>query len=116
MNPQGCPQGSKVPEEVNRPRFRYEDYAFLATDVKPAHHGHPTTMTTRTLADALPGSGAVTTEIDRITLRCRAGTNHLRLAEDLLQPDGAPVVSAGQVERSRGDKEWAERQRSSRLA
>jgi len=39
----------------------------------PARPGRPTTMTLRTLADALPGRPGPYTEIDRVTLRRVAG-------------------------------------------
>ncbi len=69
----GYPSGTKVPEEIEWSQVRYDDYAFIAVDVKPAHPGKHTTFTVRTLADALPGSGEKYTEIDRITLRRKAG-------------------------------------------
>lgn len=69
----GYPQGTKVPEEVTWSQVRYDDYAFIAVDVEPARHGRHTTFTIRTLADALPGTNEPFTEIDRLTLRRRAG-------------------------------------------
>ncbi len=74
----GYPAGTKVPEEVNWSQVRYDDYAFIAVDVAPASLGRSTTMTIRTLADALPGTNAAYTEIDRITLRRVAGANAIR--------------------------------------
>ena len=82
VNASGYPQGTQVPEEVNWSQVRYDDYAFLAVDVHPAHHGTPTRMTIRTLADALPGSGAKFTEIDRITLKRMSGHCHLAVADE----------------------------------
>ena len=69
----GYPQGTKVAEEVSWSQVRYDDYAFIAVDVKPAVRGRATTFTIRTLADALPGSNAPYSEIDRLTLRRTAG-------------------------------------------
>jgi hypothetical protein len=68
-----APDGSKQPERVGWSRVRYDGYAFLAVDVVPARAGLPTTMTLRTLADALPGQSGPYTEIDRVTLRRIAG-------------------------------------------
>jgi hypothetical protein len=82
VNASGYPAGTKVAEEIDWSQVRYDDYAFLAVDVEPARHGHPTSMTIRTLADALPGSGAKFTEIDRITLRRTAGTCAVRAADE----------------------------------
>ncbi len=67
--------GSRQPETVEWSRVRYDGYAFLAVDVVPARAGRPTTMTLRTLADALPGSPGPYTEIDRVTLRRVAGAS-----------------------------------------
>ena len=69
--------GTKVPETVDWSQVRYDDYAFIAVDVVPAASGRPTTMTIRTLADSLPGTGAALTEIDRLTLRRTAGQNKI---------------------------------------
>ncbi len=77
INSSGYPAGTKVPEEVNWSQVRYDDYAFIAVDVVPARAGAPTTFTIRTLADALPGTNAAFTEIDRVTLRRRAGQNRV---------------------------------------
>jgi hypothetical protein len=79
LNSSGYPSGTKVPEEISWSQVRYDDYAFIAVDVKPATLGRHTTMTIRTLADALPGSSAKFTEIDRVTLRRRAGLGALTL-------------------------------------
>ena len=65
--------GTREPETVEWSRVRYDGYAFLAVDVVPAPPGRPTTMTLRTLADALPGRPGPYTEIDRVTLRRVAG-------------------------------------------
>jgi len=65
--------GTKAPETVAWSRVRYDGYAFLAVDVVPGRPGRPTTMTLRTLADALPGRPGPYTEIDRVTLRRVAG-------------------------------------------
>ncbi len=81
LNASGYPSGTKVAEEITWSQVRYDDYAFIAVDVKPARSGHPTTMTIRTLADALPGSGATLTEIDRITLRRTAGQGAIHHAD-----------------------------------
>jgi Calcineurin-like phosphoesterase len=67
------PDGSKEPETVAWSRTRYDGYAFLAVDVRPAGPGRTTTMTLRTLADAVPGRPEPYTEIDRVTLRRTAG-------------------------------------------
>ena len=67
--------GSKEPETVAWSRTRYDGYAFLAVDVRPAAPGRTTTMTLRTLADAVPGRPEPYTEIDRVTLRRTAGRN-----------------------------------------
>ena len=69
--------GSRQPETVEWSRVRYDGYAFLAVDVVPARPGRPTTMTLRTLADALPGSPGPYTEIDRVTLRRVAGASRI---------------------------------------
>ncbi len=73
INPSGYPSGTQVPETVDWSQVRYDDYAFIAVDVAPARCGKATTMTIRTLADSLPGTNAVLTEIDRLTLRRNAG-------------------------------------------
>jgi hypothetical protein len=65
--------GTMAPETVEWSRVRYDGYAFLAVDVTPARVGRPTTMTLRTLADALPGHPGPYTEIDRVTLTRTAG-------------------------------------------
>lgn len=70
---EGYPQGTKVPEVADWSQVRYDDYAFVAVDVVPARPGASTTFTIRTLADALPGSGERTTEIDRVTFERTAG-------------------------------------------
>ena len=67
------PDGTKEPETVAWSRTRYDGYAFLAVDVRPAAPGRTTTMTLRTLADAVPGRPEPYTEIDRVTLRRTAG-------------------------------------------
>jgi hypothetical protein len=82
VNTSGFPQGTQVPEQIDWSQVRYDDYAFLAVDVVPASPGRATTMTVRTLADALPGSGAKFTEIDRITLQRQAGRCALALTEE----------------------------------
>jgi hypothetical protein len=69
--------GTRAPETVAWSRVRYDGYAFLAVDVVPARPGRPTTMTLRTLADALPGRPGPYTEIDRITLRRVAGRSRI---------------------------------------
>jgi Calcineurin-like phosphoesterase len=61
--------GSKEPETVHWSRTRHDGYAFLAVDVRPAAPGRTTTMTLRTLADAVPGRPEPYTEIDRVVLR-----------------------------------------------
>jgi hypothetical protein len=73
VNNSGYPQGTKVPEAIDWSQVRYDDYAFIAVDVKPGRAGQKTTLTIRTLADALPGSGTPYTEIDRLTLERTAG-------------------------------------------
>ncbi|WP_375493851.1 purple acid phosphatase family protein [uncultured Jatrophihabitans sp.] len=78
VNSSGYLQGTKVREDIEWSQVRYDDYAFLAVDVEPAPKGRATTFTIRTLADALPGSNAPYTEIDRITLRRTAGEGKLR--------------------------------------
>ena len=45
--------------------------------VKPARVGHSTTMTIRTLADALPGRNEPYSEIDRVTLKRTAGKSRI---------------------------------------
>lgn len=69
----GYPTGTKVPEAVDWSQVRYDAYAFIAVDVKPAAPGRTTTFTIRTLADALPGTNEQYSEIDRITLKRTAG-------------------------------------------
>lgn len=78
VNASGYPAGTKVPEAIDWSQVRYDDYAFIAVDVKPARPGHRTTLTIRTLADALPGTGRQFTEIDRITLARTAGEGRIR--------------------------------------
>ena len=73
IKPAGHPAGSRIPESVDWSQVRYDDYAFIAVDVVPAAPGGRTTLTVRSLADALPGSGRPYTEIDRITLARTAG-------------------------------------------
>lgn len=75
----GFRQGTRVPEQVTWSQVRYDGYAYIAVDVVPAKRGTHTTMTIRTLADALPGSTSPFTEIDRITLRRMAGAVDLKL-------------------------------------
>ena len=65
--------GSRVPEVIDWSQVRYDDYAFIAVDVVPAAQGARTTLTVRSLADALPGTTQPYTEIDRITLSRTAG-------------------------------------------
>ncbi|MCW2142574.1 hypothetical protein BXY51_007164, partial [Actinoplanes cyaneus] len=66
----GAPTGLRVPEAVEWSQVRYDGYAFIAVDVVPPNRaGGETTLTVRTLAGALPGTGKPYTEIDRITLR-----------------------------------------------
>ena len=77
VNASGYPQGTKQPETIEWSQVRYDDYAFIAVDVKPARYGHPTTMTVRTLADALPGRNEPYSEIDRITLRRTSGRSRI---------------------------------------
>lgn len=77
-NAAGFTQGTKVPEVVSWSQVRYDAYAFLAIDVKPALQGRHTTFTIRTLADALPGTNEAYSEIDRITLQRRAGEGRIR--------------------------------------
>jgi hypothetical protein len=70
----GTPNGDRVPESVDWSQVRYDGYAFIAVDVDPpAKAGAHTTLTVRTLADALPGSKKPYSEIDRITLRRTSG-------------------------------------------
>jgi hypothetical protein len=78
VNSSGYPQGTKVPEVIEWSQVRYDDYAFIAVDVHPARLGRPTTLTIRTLADALPGSNRPFTEIDRVTLQRTAGRGRLQ--------------------------------------
>ncbi|RLV49816.1 phosphoesterase [Nocardioides mangrovicus] len=78
VNSSGYPAGTKVPETVDWSQVRYDNYAFIAIDVDPAPHGKHTTFRIRTLADALPGSNQRYTEIDRITLKRRAGFGSIR--------------------------------------
>ncbi|OJF10509.1 calcineurin-like phosphoesterase family protein [Couchioplanes caeruleus] len=73
VKPAGHPAGSRVPEVVDWSQVRYDDYAFIAVDVVPAARGARTTLTVRSLADALPGTRKPYTEIDRITLARTAG-------------------------------------------
>ncbi len=77
IGPGGYPTGTKVPEVIEWSQVRYDDYAFIAVDVVPARAGRATTMTIRTLADALPGSNEAYSEVDRITLKRVAGDNRI---------------------------------------
>ena len=88
----GHHKGKRVPEAVDWSQVRYDAYAFLAVDVVPAAPGKPTTLTVRTLADALPGSRQAATEIDRITLTRTAGRG--ALTAGLLQPAAFPASTA----------------------
>ncbi|WP_232050107.1 metallophosphoesterase family protein [Actinoplanes sp. OR16] len=74
VKPAGHPTGIRVPETVDWSQVRYDAYAFIAVDVTPAARGARTSMTIRSLADALPGTRQPFTEIDRITLTRVAGT------------------------------------------
>jgi hypothetical protein len=78
VNASGYPQGTKVPEQIEWSQVRYDDYAFIAVDVAPARVGRHTTMTIRTLADALPGRNEPYSEIDRVTLRRTAGRARIK--------------------------------------
>ena len=78
VNSSGYPAGTKVPEAVTWSQVRYDDYAFIAVDVVPARAGHSTTLTIRTLADALPGTNSPNTEIDRVTLKRVAGEGRIK--------------------------------------
>ncbi|BCY13492.1 metallophosphoesterase family protein [Actinoplanes sp. L3-i22] len=70
----GAPTGLRVPESVDWSQVRYDGYAFIAVDVvPPTRAGDSTTLTVRTLADALPGTGKPYSEIDRITLKRTSG-------------------------------------------
>jgi hypothetical protein len=70
----GAPTGGRVPESVDWSQVRYDGYAFIAVDVvPPAAAGGSTTMTVRTIADALPDTGKKYSEIDRIVLKRTAG-------------------------------------------
>ncbi|MEV0902121.1 metallophosphoesterase family protein [Actinoplanes sp. NPDC049802] len=69
----GQKAGVRVPEAIDWSQVRYDAYAFLAIDVVPAAPGQTTTLTVRTLADALPGTKQPYTEIDRIVLARIAG-------------------------------------------
>ena len=69
----GHPAGTRIPEAVDWSQVRYDGYAFIAVDVVPAARGRRTTLTVRSVADALPGSKRPYTEIDRITLARTAG-------------------------------------------
>ncbi|GAA3351725.1 metallophosphoesterase [Amorphoplanes nipponensis] len=73
IKPAGHRAGSRIPEVADWSQVRYDDYAFIAVDVVPAARGARTTLTVRSLADALPGSRKPYTEIDRITLARTAG-------------------------------------------
>ncbi|MGI3780646.1 MAG: hypothetical protein ACRYG2_07700, partial [Janthinobacterium lividum] len=90
-NPSGYLQGTKVPEEIGWSQVRYDDYAFLAIDVKPAAYGKHTTFTIRTLADALPGTNEAYSEIDRITLQRRAGEGRIHHVDRGPFPDPTPA-------------------------
>lgn len=79
-----------MPEVVEWSQVRYDAYAFLAIDVKPARQGHQTTFTVRTLADALPGTNEAYSEIDRITLRRRAGEARITRVDRGPAPDPTP--------------------------
>ena len=89
-NDSGYLQGTKVPEVVGWSQVRYDAYAFLAIDVKPARQGKHTTFTVRTLADALPGTNEAYSEIDRITLQRRAGEGRIHRIETGPFPDPTP--------------------------
>ncbi|MBW6434244.1 metallophosphoesterase family protein [Actinoplanes hulinensis] len=76
----GQKAGVRVPEAIDWSQVRYDAYAFLAVDVVPAAPGGTTTLTVRTLADALPGTKQPCTEIDRITLARIAGRGMVTVA------------------------------------
>ncbi|MFC6568414.1 metallophosphoesterase [Actinoplanes utahensis] len=84
--------GTRVPEAVDWSQVRYDAYAFIAVDVKPAEPGKTTTMTIRTLADALPGTGKPYTEIDRITLARTAGRGVLTDGRTACRPAHIPCT------------------------
>jgi len=89
-NASGYLQGTKVPEVVSWSQVRYDAYAFLAIDVKPAAHGKHTTLTVRTLADGLPATNEAHSEIDRITLQRRAGESRIHKVDRGPAPDPTP--------------------------
>jgi hypothetical protein len=78
VNASGYPQGTKVAEDVDWSQVRYDNYAFIAVDIAPARRGERTTLTVRTLADGLPGTGQSVTEIDRITMARTAGLSKIK--------------------------------------
>ncbi|HEY0240464.1 MAG TPA: metallophosphoesterase family protein [Friedmanniella sp.] len=94
-NDSGYLQGTKVPEEITWSQVRYDAYAFLAIDVEPAAYGKPTSFTIRTLADALPGTNEAYSEIDRITLRRRAGQGRIRHVQPVSATDPTAPPTAG---------------------
>ncbi|MEV6303279.1 metallophosphoesterase [Actinoplanes sp. NPDC051861] len=71
--PAGHKTGTRVPETIDWSQVRYDGYAFIAVDVVPAAKGARTTLTVRSLADALPGTKQPYSEIDRFTLSRTAG-------------------------------------------
>ncbi|MFC7531851.1 purple acid phosphatase family protein [Actinoplanes sp. GCM10030250] len=73
IKPAGHPSGTRVPETIDWSQVRYDGYAFIAVDVVPAAPGARTTLTVRSLADALPGTKQPFTEIDKFTLARTAG-------------------------------------------
>jgi len=77
VNASGYPQGTKQPETIEWSQVRYDYYASIAVDVRPARVGRTTTMTIRTLADALPGRNEPYSEIDRVTLKRTAGKSRI---------------------------------------
>jgi hypothetical protein len=83
VNASGYPQGTKVPEAIEWSQVRYDGYAFIAVDVVPAAPGRRTTLTIRTLADALPGTNEAYSEIDRLTFRRTAGRSRVVEGRDL---------------------------------
>ena len=86
VNASGYPAGTKVPETIDWSQVRYDAYAFIAVDVKPAAPGRATTFTIRTLADALPGSNEQYSEIDRITLKRTAGDSAVKTSKMSTHP------------------------------
>ncbi|GLY06738.1 metallophosphoesterase [Actinoplanes sp. NBRC 101535] len=88
VNKGGARTGTRVAEVADWSQVRYDGYAFIAVDVVPGLPGRSTTMTVRTLADALPGTRQPYSEIDRIVLSRISGAGAVNVSAAGASPVG----------------------------